>query len=145
MVHLLRTAAQVRDLQHLRHIQSHFKTRTEKSLGPVVVLTTRNTPKRAAELLDGGSIYWIVKNIIQARQKILDVETVKDADGATCCQILLDPEIIRVMPVAQRAVQGWRYLDAAKAPKDIGAFKDNGGDSDAPPEMLAELRALGLA
>lgn len=143
MIHLLRTAAGIKDLQELQEVQKHFSTRTREGLGEVVVITTRNTPKRADELLDGGSVYYIVKNIIQVRQKILDIETVTDADGEKCCQILISPKIMRVMPVAQRAVQGWRYLDPAKAPKDLGYLHP--ANEEAPPEDMAEeLKSLGL-
>lgn len=142
-IHLLRTAAGLKDLQELQDVQGHFRTRSVKGLGQVVVVTTRNTPKRADELLNGGSLYWIVKNAIQARQDILDIRTVKDADGQTQCQILLAPQIMRVLPVAQKAVQGWRYLDGAKAPRDLGVM--GGANDDAPPEDMAqELRNLGL-
>ncbi len=143
MVNLLRTAAGLKDLQELQALQAHFKTRVCKGFGDVVVLTTRNTPKRADELMDGGSVYWIVKNIIQARQTILDIETIKDADGQKYCQILLEPKIMRVMPVAQRAVQGWRYLEASKSPQDLGILHVS--NDETPPENMAQdLKAMGL-
>jgi len=142
-IHLLRTAAGLKDLQELHSVQGHFRTRTVKNQGKVVVVTTRNTPKRSDDLLNGGSLYWIIKNAIQARQQILDIQTVIDADGEKSCQILLDPRIVRVLPVAQKAVQGWRYLEGAKAPRDLGVL--GGANDDAPPEDMAnELRALGL-
>lgn len=142
-IHLLRTAAGLKDLQELRDVQAHFKTRTIKSHGNVVVVTTRHMPKRADELLQEGSLFWIVRNAIQARQTIIDVASVTDSDGQKMCQILLDPQIIRVLPVAQKAVQGWRYLDPAKAPRDLGVL--GGANDDIPPEdMAAELKALGL-
>lgn len=143
MINLLRTAAGIKDLQELQAIQQHFRTRMQKGMGEVVVITTRNTPKRADELLDGGSVYFIVKNIIQVRQTILDIQTIQDADGAKCCQILLSPKIMRVMPVAQRAVQGWRYLDSAKAPQDLG-YLHTTNDGAPPADMADDLKALGL-
>lgn len=143
MIHLLRTAAGIKDLQSLQAVQGHFRTRVRGVDGPVVIVTTRNTPKRAEELCSGGSIYWIIKNAIQARQQILDIDTVKDEDGETVCQILLSPRIVRVMPVSQHSVQGWRYLDPAKAPRDLGMLGD--ADAESPPEEMAiELKALGL-
>lgn len=143
MVHLLRTAAGIKDLKELQAVQAHFRLRRHKALGEVVIITTRNSPKRAGELLEGGSVYWIVKNIIQARQPIVDIDTIKDPDGQTCCQILLDPKIIRVSPVAQRAVQGWRYLEKQKAPQDLGILRVS-DDSEPPADMARELRAMGL-
>lgn len=142
-IHLLRTAAGLKDLQELLDVQTHFRTRREKDLGAVVVVTTRHMPKRADELLNNGSLYWIVKNAIQARQEIKDIRSVTDADGQKTCQILLDPQIVRVLPMAQKAVQGWRYLEGAKAPRDLGVL--SGSNDDLPPEEMAnELRTLGL-
>ncbi|HEY8964136.1 MAG TPA: DUF1489 family protein, partial [Alphaproteobacteria bacterium] len=135
-IHLLRTAAGLKDLQELREVQNHFRTRSVKGLGQVVVVTTRNTPRRSDDLLNGGSLFWIVKNAIQARQEIKDIRTIKDADGESSCQILLDPQIIRVLPVAQKAVQGWRYLEIAKAPRDLGVL--GGANDDLPPEDMAD-------
>lgn len=143
MVNLLRTAAGIKDLRELQDVQTHFRTRRMKGVGQAVVLTTRNTPKRAGELLEGGSVYWIVKNIIQARQAILDIDTVTDADGEKTCVILLEPKIIRVTPVAQRAVQGWRYLEKAKTPQDLGVLRVS-NDATPPEDMADDLRQMGL-
>jgi hypothetical protein len=142
MIHLLRTAAGLASLQELQDVQAHFKTRINKVSGHVVVITTRNMPKRADELMDGGSIYWIIKNIIQARQKILDINAVEDADGTRYCQILLEPKIMRVIPQKHRAVQGWRYFDAGKAPRDLGVFVECNNAPD--NEMAAALKDMGL-
>ncbi len=141
MIHLLRMAARIQDLEELQDVQTHFRTRG-KGAKAVVIMTTRNMPKRADELMAGGSIYWIVRTAIQARQKILDVAQITDSDGERMCQISLDPQIIRVMPTAQRPMQGWRYLEPAKAPRDLGAF--TASESAPPEEMARELKALGL-
>jgi len=142
-IHLLRTAAGLKDLQELRDVQAHFRTQTIKGQGQVVVVTTKHMPKRADELLNGGSLYWIVRNAIQARQAILDIRAVEDADGEKSCQILLDPLIIRVLPMSQPAVQGWRYLEPGRAPRDLGVM--GGANDDLPPEDMAkELKNLGL-
>ena len=100
-------------------------------------------PKRADEILEGGgSIYWVIKRVMLGRQKILGFESVIDSEGKPDTWILLDPTLVPVEPRAHRAFQGWRYLEDADAPPDLG---DASGDlADMPPEMLAELRALGL-
>ena len=102
-------------------------------------LRTRQTPKRAAELLDGGSLFRVFRGLILCRQPILKVETVGEGQEARC-EIVLDPGIVRVAPTPRRAFQGWRYLTAEDAPGDLSL--DDGIES-APPSLVAQLRELG--
>lgn len=105
---------------------------------------TRMWPKRAEEVLEtGGSMYWVIKGVMQVRQPILDFEEVTYEDGIRRCGIVLDHNLIQVAPRPTRAFQGWRYFEAKDAPPDL---KDLSGEIDPgmPPEMLAELRELGL-
>ena len=108
--------------------------------GGRLVHVTRNRPRRAEELLDGGSIYWIIKGVVTARQAIIDLADAQRADGTPACGIVLSPEIIQVVPTKMRIFQGWRYLEAKDAPPDIEA--DDAGDM--PAELAAELRDLGI-
>ena len=101
---------------------------------------TRNRPRRVEELLNGGSIYWIIKGVMTARQAIVDFVEAKRADGSPACGIVLSPEIVNVVPTRMRIFQGWRYLEVADAPIDIGT--DN--DENMPSEFFAELRELGI-
>lgn len=110
---------------------------------PAVFHTTFQTPKRTAELLDGGSLYWVIKGVVQARQRLVGFDEGKKEDGTPCCLLLLDPEIVPVRPVPRRAFQGWRYLEAADAPPDLDTAP-RGDISDLPPAMRRELAALGL-
>jgi hypothetical protein len=105
-----------------------------------IVHVTRNKPRRAEELLDGGSIYWIIKGVMVARQQIIDLAEAKRLDGTPACGIVLAPELIPVAPTKMRIFQGWRYLEVADAPPDTGA----GGEADMPSELVAELRDLGI-
>ena len=105
--------------------------------------TTFQSPKRTAELLDGGSLYWVIKGLIQARQRFVGFDEGRKEDGTPCCLLLLDPEIVAVRPVPRRAFQGWRYLDAADAPPDLGTGA-RGDAADLPPAMRRDLAALGL-
>ena len=101
---------------------------------------TRNRPRRADEILDGGSIYWIIKGVMIARQKIIDLAEVQRADGRPACGLVLSSELVATTPTKMRIFQGWRYLEAKDAPPDIGA--DDAGDM--PAELAAELRDLGI-
>ena len=102
------------------------------------LLHTRMTPKRADEMLDGGSIYRIFKGMILCRQRILEIRTL--GEGVTArCEITLDPEIIRVAPTPRRAFQGWRYFD----PKDVPPDLDGGVDGEIPMELARQLREAG--
>ena len=103
---------------------------------------TRNTPRRADEILDGGSIYWVFRGFIQVRQAIVDVAEHAAADGTPACALVLDPHVVRTELRPMRPFQGWRYLPTEKAPPDLGA--DGAEAGDLPPEMATELRALGL-
>ena len=103
---------------------------------------TRHAPRRQDEVLDGGSLYWVIKGYVQARQRITDLEARTGEDGGKRCAIHLDSTVVRTHALPWRPFQGWRYLDPAKAPPDLDA---QGGDAaDMPPEMVAELRELGL-
>lgn len=103
---------------------------------------TRHKPKRDAELLDGGSIYRVIKNTIVCRQRIIGFESFEHPAKGNMWMIMCDPEIIKVMPTAKRPFQGWRYLQPEAAPKDIGVFDI---DEDQPPEdMQDDLMAAGL-
>ncbi|MCI3131423.1 DUF1489 family protein [Phenylobacterium aquaticum] len=103
------------------------------------LLHTRMTPKRADELLDGGSIYRIFKGMILCRQRILAIRTI--GEGVTAqCELELDPEIIKVAPTPRRAFQGWRYLDPKDAPPDLGGAE---GGEEIPTELARQLREAG--
>lgn len=110
---------------------------------PAVFHTTFQSPKRTAELLDGGSLYWVIKGVIQARQTLIGFDEGTKEDGSHCCLILLDPEIVPVRPVPRRAFQGWRYLSANDAPPDLGGSA-SGDLAELPPAMRRELASLGL-
>jgi hypothetical protein len=111
--------------------------RTREPGGPWV-MRTRQTPKRAAELIDGGSLYRVFKGIILCRQPIVAVATV--GEGVTArCEVTLDPTPIRVAPTPRRAFQGWRYLELKDAPPDLAAA----GFEDVPQDLARQLREAG--
>ncbi len=103
---------------------------------------TRMWPKRADELLDGGSIYWVIQGVLQCRQRILRLDEVIGQDGVRRCAIVLDPEIIRTATAQKRPFQGWRYLPGADAPVDLSRARN---DEDAlPPGLSAALADIGV-
>jgi hypothetical protein len=102
--------------------------------------TTRQTPKRADELLNGGSLYWVIKGTLTCRQRILELRSFTDAEGIGRCDIVLEPVITRVIPRRRGPFQGWRYLPPADVPPDLGS----GGTEGMPPELAKELAELGL-
>ncbi|RDW13473.1 DUF1489 family protein [Paracoccus thiocyanatus] len=103
---------------------------------------TRMWPKRMAELLDGGSIYWVFKGVMQARQRILDLHEVQGEDGIRRCALMLDPALVRVAAVPRRPFQGWRYLPGSEAPPDLPAGR--GDEPSLPPEIARALAEMGL-
>jgi len=146
-INLLRTCVGIESVSHLAEFQSKYREFTDSCGETRIALYTRRTPTRANDLINGGSVYWIITRLIQARQEIVDVATIEDEDGQNMCRILMSPEIMMVSPTPQRHIQGWRYLDPAKAPTDLGAFNNSAiaGDSvPSDPDMAAELRSLGL-
>jgi hypothetical protein len=103
---------------------------------------TRMTPKRSEELLDGGSLYWVIKGQIAARQKIVGVEPFLDSAGIGRCRLWLGEDVVAVAPRPMRAFQGWRYLAADSAPPDID--QSQAGLADMPDALRRELAGLGL-
>ncbi len=102
------------------------------------IVHTRMTPKRAAEIEDGGSLYWVMKGSVTCRQRILDITTVGEGKESHC-EIRLDSTVIRTAPLARRPFQGWRYLDPKDAPPDLSVAEA----TDLPDDLARELRELG--
>jgi len=101
---------------------------------------TRMFPKQKQALLDGGSIYWVIKGMIQCRNNIVALEEVRRKDGVKACSIQMDPELIPVVPTPKRPFQGWRYLQIDAAPADL---TDVSGGADLPPELRTKLVDIG--
>ena len=104
---------------------------------------TFQTPKRRDELIDGGSLYWVIKGLVQVRQPLLDITEGTKDNGTPCCMLILKNELVPVRPTPRRAFQGWRYLDGDEAPADLkrGAA---GGIVSMPPKLRKQLAELGL-
>ena len=130
----------VEDLQ--RWIRQKLKEKKKRGRKAERVHTTRMVPKRADELTDGGSIFWVIRGQIACRERILAVRPFVDKEGIGRCHLVLDPKCVLVEPRPFRAFQGWRYLEAKEAPRDLDRAAPGVG---AMPEPLRrELRDLGL-
>jgi len=143
-VHIVKLCVGVDAVDDLACWQKQRLQDAKREIGqPLLYHATRMVPKRQSELLDGGSIYWVIRGIIQVRQKIIGFENGQGADGRKSCLILLDPELVHVRSTPRRAFQGWRYLEAEDAPPDIGMTLRN-DITDIPPAMRRELAELCL-
>jgi hypothetical protein len=130
MIKLVVGAATIEDLLDWR--------RRNAVAGQPWVLRTRMTPKRAAEMVDGGSVYRVFKGVILCRQKILDINTV--GEGVTArCEVTLDETVVRTAPQPRRAFQGWRYLEPKDAPPDL----DEAAFGEVPEDLARRLREVG--
>lgn len=142
-LHIIKLCVGASSIEDLAQWQAE-RLREQKARGetPRIFHATLQTPKRQEEL-KGGSLYWVIKGVIQVRQKLAGFEEGKREDGSPCCLMLLDRKLVPVRPVPRRAFQGWRYLPDADAPKDLG--QGGSGDlSTLPPEMRRALIELGL-
>ncbi len=141
MLHLIKLAVGVESLDDLMAWQKkRLAEKKKKGQKPELIHVTRQTPKKAEGLLDGGSLYWVIKGQIAARQKLVELRPVKK-QGVPHCGLVYDKKVIPVMRRPRAAFQGWRYLDAADAPADIAEAK---GAKGLPPALQQELSALGL-
>ena len=104
--------------------------------------TTRMVPTQQAELLDGGSIYWVIKGQVQCRQRLTEIRPFVDGEGIGRCHLVLDADVVRTESQPRRAFQGWRYLKADEAPLDLGQGRK--GWAEMPQKLRAELAELGL-
>jgi hypothetical protein len=135
-LHLVKLAVGVGDLAELRALQK--ERRQERGF---YCFYTRNMPRRQDEVLDGGSIYWVIKGHIQARQPIRGFEAIVNRDGERRCLVSYGARLVPTVLRRQRAFQGWRYLVEEDAPED----RPPGTRENAlPPAMERDLRELGL-
>lgn len=103
---------------------------------------TRMWPRRADELLDGGSIYWVIQGLVQCRQRIQRFDEVMGSDDIRRCAIVLDAPLIRTTTARKRPFQGWRYLQPAEAPPDLPPTRQS--EDSLPPELSTALADIGV-
>ncbi len=139
MLHMTKLAVGVRDIEHLRELQTERVLRT-----PPLRHRTRNAPRRRAEIVDGGSIYWVIAGAMVVRQRILEIIDDHWDDNTACAALILDPHLVPVAGRPTKPFQGWRYLQADDAPADLAIGPPARGEADLPAALRQELRALCL-
>jgi hypothetical protein len=123
-------------------IKQKLKEKKRRGQKPEHIHTTRMQPKRADELVAGGSLYWVIRGQIMCRERILAVRPFVDKDGISRCRLVLDGKVKLVEPRPRAAFQGWRYLEDKDAPRDLSRAAP--GAARMPEAMRRELRELGL-
>src|ERR1700710_1338495 len=142
-LHLIKLCVGCESIKDLKGwVAERMATARKKGLPLRHIHVTRMTPKRNEEILAGGSLYWVIKGEIAAREKLIAVEPFRDSDGIGRCRLVMQPKVIAVSPRPMRAFQGWRYFAEGDVPADLGKA---GASIAAMPEPLRrELRDLGL-
>ena len=126
-------------VSEIQQLADHQKRRLKENRK--IFHVTRMVPRRQKELLDGGSLYWVMRGKILVRQRLTDIEEFTDPEGIRRCRLMLDEELVPVRPTPRRAFQGWRYLTPEDAAPDLTMAERQ---SDIPAQMRAELIELGL-
>ncbi len=116
--------------------------RTARGLDPRPRHTTRMRPTREAELLAGGSLYWVFRGVIRARQRLAAIEPADGPDGVRRYDLTLEPALIATAPQPRRPFQGWRYLSDDDAPADL--FAPNAGPAELPARLAATVAEYGV-
>jgi hypothetical protein len=142
-INLVKLCVGIDSLAHLEAYRAEKRQHARDAGGEdITTHVTRMWPRRANELLQGGSLYWVIKGIIQARQKILRFDGRIGGDGIRRCAIIMAPEIIHTQPALRRPFQGWRYLEPAAAPPDL--YRTQTASDDLPIDMQIALAEIGL-
>ena len=140
VLHIVKLAVGVEDITHLLQQQT-----TRMKRDGALVHTTRNTPIKSGEILDGGSIFWAIKRFVRVRQRITGIETEVNSEGRRSCSFVLDRELVKTELKEFRAFQGWRYFRDGEIPPDLNNTEKSGkAIEELPLDMQAELKTLGL-
>ena len=143
-VNIVKLAVGVKSVEELALIQRRFLSHGGAHAKNGFYHSTKLMPKKHESIVKSGSLYWVIKGVICARQKIVAIEKDEDPDGIKRCKIFLDGTIIKTTPMRKKPFQGWRYLKKNRTPADIidpvtGTFED-----DIPLEVQQQLLEVGL-
>ena len=142
-LHLLKLAVGCDSVKELKGwVAERMRAAAAKNLPRHHIHITRMTPKRCDELLAGGSLYWVIRGEIAAREKIIAIEPFRDRDGIGRCRLVMQPKVFAVSPRPMRPFQGWRYLIESDIPPDLG--RASASIAAMPEPLRRELRDLGL-
>ena len=142
-LHLIKLCVGCNSVADLKDwIKQKLNEKKRRGQKPEHIHTTRMVPKRADELTEGGSLYWVIKGQVMCRERILDMRPITDKEGIGRCRLVLDGKVVLVEPRPRSAFQGWRYLEAKEAPRDLARAAP--GADKMPEQMRRELRELGL-
>ncbi|OQP87943.1 hypothetical protein BTR14_00145 [Rhizobium rhizosphaerae] len=140
-LHLIKLCVGADSIEDLREwVSERALSAIAAGLEPHSAHVTRMVPKRMDEILDGGSLYWVIKGQVQARQRIVDITPFTDNEGIGRCRLVLGPEVVETAFQPRRPFQGWRYLVEKDVPQDLAAA----GGAELPAELRRELAELGL-
>lgn len=139
MLHLTKLCVGITDVAQLRDVQAR-----RLRAGGELRHQTRSFPRRAAEIIDGGSLYWVIAGATVVRQRVIDIVEDRWDDGTRCAALLFDAELVAVAARPTRPFQGWRYLAPEAAPPDLAATAQAIGSETLPAGLRRELEVLGL-
>ena len=144
MVNLVKIAVGITTVEELNLRQTEFLRRVNDKSFPYFYHTTRMMPQKHEDIISNGSLYWVIKGAICARQKVLDIVRFEDTDGKKRCKIFLDSKIIRTKPVRKRPFQGWRYLKKHITPEDLLEPIKANFESNIPVHVQRQLLEMGV-
>lgn len=141
-IHLIKLCVGCESPEELETWISHrLEERRQRGEAVEQYHVTRMIPRRSEDLLDGGSLYWVIKGMVQCRQRLIDIRPFVDSEGVSRCRLVLEPVVVRTEWQPRRPFQGWRYLNPEDAPADLPSSPEN---SELPDDLRRELTELGL-
>ncbi|WP_048646413.1 DUF1489 family protein [Nitratireductor soli] len=141
-LNLIKLCVGCESVEHLEEwIGRRLREKEARGEPPEHFHTTRMVPKRVEDLTGEGSLYWVIKGIVQCRQRLLEIRPFRDGEGISRCHLVLEPKVVRTEFQPRRPFQGWRYLERKDAPADMASGSES---ARMPPELRRELTELGL-
>ena len=144
MVNLVKIAVGVTTVEELRLRQTEFLKKINDNNFPYFYHKTRMMPKKHEDIISNGSLFWVIKGAICARQKVIDIVKFEDTDGKKKCKIFLAAEIVKTKPIRKRPFQGWRYLKKHITPGDLNEPIKGNFEPNIPIDVQKKLLEMGV-